>query len=103
MKKNAQDKQAENTASDLISRMERETGQRIDVSDGNNLAMAGLFGAIAREIGESGHSERDDIAAGVILRHQISPQGQREEASNEILANLLASGMSPDEIKKFFG
>ena len=51
-------------ASDLIERMERETGQRIDSNDGDNMAMAGLFGALARAMGKSSHDARDDFAAG---------------------------------------
>jgi hypothetical protein len=54
------------TASDLIERMERQTGQRIDDNSGDNFAMAGLFGAIAREMGKtpSTYRERDDVRRG---------------------------------------
>lgn len=38
-------------ANDLIERMERETGQRIDSNDFGNTAVAGLFGALARAMG----------------------------------------------------
>ena len=62
-------------ASDLIERMEAETGQRIDDNDGDNLAMAGLLGAMSRIMGQSPptYRERDDVAAGVLIKHQMSP------------------------------
>lgn len=103
MNKNTQRKQTGDIASDLIYRMERETGQRVDAGDGYNLAVAGLFGAMARELGASQHRQRDDVAAGILVRRQISPQEKGDEQSKAILASLLSSGMSPDEIKKLFG
>ena len=92
-------------ASDLIERMERETGQRIDDNGGDNLAMAGLFGAIARAMGKTPPSYRecDDVAAGVVIRHQMSPEYEQEQKSNEMMANMLAGGMSPDDLKAFLG
>lgn len=59
-------------ANDLIERLERETGQRID--DDDSLAMAGLFGAIARLIGQSSHQERDDIVAGTLIQIQATEE-----------------------------
>ena len=47
---------------ELIERMEMETGQRVDAD--NSMALAGLFGTIARKMGQSHHQERDDVAAG---------------------------------------
>lgn len=40
-------------ANTLIERMERETRQRID--DDDSMALIGLLGAIAREMGKSTH------------------------------------------------
>jgi len=90
---------------DLIDQLERETGQRIDDNDGDNFAMAGLFGAIARVMGQSpsSYTERDDIAAGVLIRHRMSPEGKREEETDQMIAQLLATGMSPDDIKELLG
>jgi hypothetical protein len=86
-------------ASDLIERMERETGQRIDSDDPNNMAMAGLFGAIARMMGKSSHQERDDVAAGVLIQNRMSPEYQRKQEDCELLASLLQMGLSPDEVR----
>lgn len=88
-------------ASDLIERLESETGQRIDSNGGDNPAMVGLFGALSRLMGQSpsSYTERDDVAAGILIKHQISPQGQREDAGNKILATMLVGGMSPLVIK----
>ena len=92
-------------ASDLIKRLERETGQRVDDNDGDNLAMAGLFGAVSRLMGQSptSYRERDDVAAGLFIRHQMSPAGQREQADREALAAILRAGMSPDDIAALSG
>lgn len=88
-------------ANDLIERLEAETGQRIDDNDGDNLAMAGLLGAMSRILGQSppSYRERDDVAAGLLIRHKMSPAGQKEESNKQVLAELLTSGMSPDDIK----
>jgi len=87
-------------ANDLIERLEKETGQRIDSKDGDNLAMAGLIGAISRLMGKSppSYREMDDVVAGLYLRHQMSEAGNRERAQNEMLADLLRAGMNPDDI-----
>ena len=88
-------------ASNLIERMERETGQRIDDNDGDNFALAGLFGAVARMMGKTppSYTERDDVAAGVLLRHRMSPEYQRQREADDMLAALLVAGLSPDDIK----
>lgn len=92
-------------ASDLIKRLERETGQRIDDNDSDNNAMAGLMGAMSRELGQSPRSyrERDDVAAGIVIKHQMSLEGQHEKEMKEILAQMLADGMSPNDIKSLLG
>jgi hypothetical protein len=94
-----------NDPNDLIERMERETGQRVDDNDGDNNAMAGLFGAMARLLGQTppSYTERDDVAVGLLLRHQMSPEGKRERAQDEMIANMLFTGISPDDVKKIFG
>lgn len=90
-------------ASDLIEQMERETGQRVDSNGGDNMAMAGLFGLVARAMGKSRHDPRDDVAAGVVIRHQISPEGQAELAAEQLMAEMLAGGVSPDDLAALFG
>jgi len=92
-------------ARDLIERLEEETGQRIDDNDGDNAAMAGLFGAVSRLMGQSPPSYRecDDVAAGVLIRHQMTSQYQDEQAAYDLMASLLISGMSPDDVKDFMG
>ena len=92
-------------ANDLIERLERETGQRIDDNDGDNLAMAGLFGAIARAMGQTPSSYRpsDDVAAGVLILHQMTPEYEAEQASKQMIADLLVGGVSPDTLKDITG
>ncbi len=85
-------------ASNLIERLEQETGQRID--DNNSMAMAGLFGAMSRLIGQSpsSYKERDDVATGLLIKHQMSPEYQREQEANQMQTAALVVGMSPDDI-----
>ncbi len=92
-------------ASDLIERMEKETGQRIDDNDGDNMAMAGLFGAMSRIMGKSpsSYQERDDVAAGLLIKHQMSDKYKEEQERNEVIANMLKSGLSPDDVKSLLG
>ncbi|HSG61624.1 MAG TPA: hypothetical protein VLA24_09345 [Pseudomonadales bacterium] len=92
-------------ASELIERLERETGHVIAANDGDNMAMAGVIGAMSRMLGQSptSYTERDDVAAGLLIGHQMSPAGQRERESKEMLANLIIGGMSPDTIKDLVG
>jgi hypothetical protein len=90
-------------ASDLIERLEAETGQRID--DDNSLAMAGLFGAMSRLLGQSppAYRARDDVVAGLLIRHQMTPEYQRQKEADRLLAALLVSGVSPDDVKDICG
>jgi hypothetical protein len=92
-------------ASELIERMERETGQRIDANGGDNFAMAGLIGAMFRLMGQSPstYRERDDVAAGVLIRHQMSREYQHEQEGKEMMAAFLMGGLSPDDLKKLMG
>lgn len=87
--------------SDLVGRLERETGHRIEDNDGDNLAMAGLFGATSRLLGQSppSYREHDDVVAGLVIRHQMSPEGRRRRESDEMVAKMLIDGMSPDDVK----
>lgn len=92
-------------ADGLIARMEEETGQRVDDNDGDNLAMAGLFGAVSRIMGQSppAYREQDDVTAGLLIKHRMSPEYQREQEAKAVLATLIASGMSPDDAKDLIG
>jgi len=87
-------------ANDLIERMEAETGQRIDSSDGDNPAMAGLMGAMSRLMGKSPTSYRpeDDVAAGLLIRHEMSEAGERKRQGNDTLRAMLLMGFSPDDL-----
>ena len=90
-------------ASDLIERMEKETGRRVDDNGGDNIAMAGLFGALARAMGHSAHSPRDDVAAGILVRHQVTPEYEAEQRSRRMMAEMLAGGMPPDVLSDLLG
>lgn len=92
-------------ASDLIERMESETGQRISDNGGDNLTIAGLLGVMSRLIGQSpaSYTERDDVAAGVLIKHLMSPEGQCEKESEEFMVTMLTAGMSPDDLKAILG
>ena len=87
-------------ANDLIERLEKETGQRLDVDDPNNMVVVGLLGAMSRMLGQSppSYTEKDDVAAGVLLRHQMSPEHAEEQRQKEALLALIQMGFSPDDI-----
>lgn len=80
-------------ASDLIERAEREAGCKFD--DPNNPgAMEILFGALAREMGKSKFDERDDFAVGTLIMNSDKQRNQ----GDDLIAALLLSGMSPDDL-----
>lgn len=91
-------------ATDLIERMERETGCRIDENEGDNLAMDGLFGALARIMGKSPKSYReyDDVAVGLLIKYRMSKQYENDQRGKEIIASMLSKGLSPDHILNLF-
>lgn len=91
-------------ASELIERLENETGCRIDDNEGDNLAMAGLVGAISRimKLSPPSYQERDDVVAGLYIQHLNSHEGKAQEEQKQMLAELLASGLSPDDIGVFY-
>ena len=62
--------------------------------------MAGLFGAMSRLLGQSppAYRECDDVAAGVVIRHRMTPEYQREKEADAIIGNLLVLGISPDDM-----
>jgi hypothetical protein len=90
-----------NEAGDLIEQAEALAGCRWD--DPSGLGIAALFGAVAREMGRNPHGPKDDIAAGILLQHQMSARGRAERASNEMLAALLTMGLGPDDIAALSG
>lgn len=92
-------------ASDLIERAEKETGQRIDSNEGDNNAIALLMGALSRELKQSpqNYKERDDLAAGILIKHRMSPEGQAEKENNKLIASMLLEGLSPDTVKDLLG
>ena len=87
-------------ASKLIERMERETGQRVDDGSDMNMALAGLFGALSREMGKSDHCEHDDAIAGLLIQHQMTPEYESEQQSRALISSMLAAGFSPEDLKR---
>jgi hypothetical protein len=85
-------------ASDLIERMEEECGCRVDDNGGDNMAITGLFGAMARMLGKSTHDPRDDVVAGVLVKHQLTPEYERQQESDKMMAAMLCDGISPDDL-----
>lgn len=79
-------------ADDLIERLEKETGQRID--DPDSFALAGLLGALSRMMGQSppAYTARDDVAAGILIREQLDPEYEKRKRAKEMLALMLLMG-----------
>lgn len=90
-----------NEANDLIERAEALAGCRWD--DESGLGLAAILGAVARAAGKNPHPHRDDIAAGMLIREQMTERYQREQASKEMMATLLSAGVSPDDLGALLG
>lgn len=87
-------------ASDLIERAERESGKRWDEPGSNAIAI--LMGALSRELGQHNFSERDDMAAGILIQDDIV-NGKTKRQSRDTLVALLGLGLSPDDVAKLNG
>lgn len=83
---------------DLVEHYEKLAGCRVDSGDFNNNAIAGLMGMMARVLGRNPHGPENDVCAGILIQHQMSPAGKAEREANASLAALLTSGVSPDDI-----
>lgn len=62
------------------------------------MAMIGLLGAAVRLLGKSPHGcdERDDVAVGLVVQHRMSSEYTRTQQANDMLAEMLVSGISPE-------
>ena len=89
----------------MIERLEAETGQRIDDNGGDNPVIARLLGAMSRLMGYSppSYREQDDVAAGIVIKHRMSPGYHRKQESKKLMAAMLVRGMSPDDVKGLSG
>ena len=89
----------------LIEQWENETGQRWDSNGGDNLTMAGIMGTMSRLLGKSAQQPKDDLAAGMLIQHQMSPEGQRQAAEKEAgidaFMMLLGMGVEPKTAHQF--
>lgn len=92
-------------ASDLIERIEKETGQRVDCDNGDNLATAGLFGAMNRIMGQASsmYTQKQDVAAGVLIKNQMTSEYEQKKESERVMVSMLSAGISPDDVKSLFG
>lgn len=97
-------------AARFIELAEQEAGCRWD--DPNNPAgMASLVGALARAMRDNGmggpspafQQRRDDVAVGMLLMHEMSPEGQRQRETDHMLAEMLRAGIGPDTLASLFG
>ena len=79
-------------ASDLIERAEREAGARWDDPNNPN-ALNILLGALAREMGKNPHGERDDMAAGMVIRDSIE-NGETNRQREAALMAWVMMGLS---------
>ena len=89
----------------LIEQWENETGQRWDSNGGDNLTMAGIMGTMSRLLGKSAQQPKDDLVAGMLIQHQMSPEGKRqaaaEQAGIEAFLTLLDLGVEPKTAHQF--
>lgn len=82
-------------ANDLIDRLERETGCRIDDNEGNNAAMDGIMGTMSRLMGKSPstYTEHDDVAAGMYLRMTSTEEYKQRKAADEAMISLFLASL----------
>ena len=57
--------------------------------------MAGLMGAMSRMLGQSppSYRERDDVAAGLLIREQMKPDYQRRKQADEAWLAMFMAGL----------
>lgn len=87
----------------VIEAHEAYWDERYEDSDS---VMTGLFGAVAQALQGTqyrGDLVSNDIAAGTLVRHQMSPEYQREQEARQMMADLLLAGLSPDDLKSLSG
>lgn len=89
-------------ATKLIERAEKESGCLFDENGMNNMAMCTILGAISRKMGISpkSYDQRQDMAAGIEIRHKMTPENIERERSMNMFAHLISGGMDPDMAKK---
>lgn len=79
-------------ATELIEKVEGETGVRFDSNGFDNSAMTMLFGAIANAMANPDKDILEDaFAVGTIVK-------SKRDSSREVLGRLLEVGMTPDSI-----
>jgi hypothetical protein len=87
----------------IIEAHEAYQDERYEDSDS---VMTGLFGAMAQALQGTrygGDPVGNDIAAGTLVRHRMSPEYQRELEAKQMMAGLLLAGLSPDDLKEILG
>jgi hypothetical protein len=91
---------------DFIEQIEERAGCRWDDPD-NPAARRMLFAAVARVMGRNPHGEKDDYAVGMLLEYQIeqelSGEAERKRQSDQMIADMLLSGISPDTLGSLLG
>ena len=82
-----------------------ETEDELDEAIVEIMAIITLWLAWSRLMGQSpaSYTEREDVAAGLLIKHQMSPEYRSEQESKKMIAEMLAGGMSPDDIKALWG
>lgn len=89
----------EETAEEMILRLEKECHCRVDSNSFDNPVVAGLLGAAARALGQSHHRSEDDVVAGTLIKFNLSAEGRRKREADRMIADLLAAGVSPDDLR----
>lgn len=87
----------------VIEAHEAYQDERYEDSDS---VVTGLFGVMAQALQGTrygGDLMGNDIVAGILVRHQMSPEYQREQEAGQMMADLLLAGLSPDDLKSFSG
>lgn len=90
---------------DVISRFERETGEYWTTPEDSPMIIAGLLGMMSREMRKypPAYQSQDDVISGLMILHMNTPEYRNEQESRLMIAKMLNSGVSPDDLKELWG
>ena len=90
-------------AGHLVEAHEAYQNERHETS---NDVMTGLFGAVAQALSGThywGDPIGNDLAAGGLVRYQMSPEGKAQKEADALMARMLGAGMSPEDLAALMG
>ena len=87
----------------LVEAHEAYQDARYETSDD---VMTGLFGVVAQALAGTnygGDPIGNDLAAGGLVRHQMSPEGKARQEADNLMAEMLKAGLPPGDLAALLG